>query len=103
MQKEKRTLGCDDVLIDTRHRAVGFKFRTCIGNFFNEEALGWIEAQEKFEQGVMPFPGSYMEQPSKVLDVFRVIKNFKIEKEIEQIKKTKNGRRENNSPVRRPR
>lgn len=51
----------------------GVSFYTCIGNFVSESVLSWLSAYHQWKQGVMPFPGSFFDQPAKAIDVFTAI------------------------------
>ncbi|MFW7381474.1 MAG: hypothetical protein ACOH5I_21880 [Oligoflexus sp.] len=48
--------------------------------------------------GTLPFPGSLMQQPAKVMDVFTVLRNLKSSYDLEQMKKQQ---KEQNKRVRR--
>lgn len=48
-------------------------FRNCIGNHFDHSAVHWIQCHAQYEKGFLPFPGSLLEQPNKVMEVFHVI------------------------------
>lgn len=70
-----------------RDGSLKIKFSTCKGNFFSESALHWIIAHDLFEKGIMPFPGSYVEQPAKVIDVMSIIASSKASRLISQSEK----------------
>ena len=63
------------------------EYHRCIGNFFRDDAIGWIEFHQKWDQGVMPYPGAYADQPAKVIEIMRVIGNYKLNWQTEQAKK----------------
>lgn len=50
---------------------------------FVEPSLGYyLEAFYAYDnQGVLPFPGSFTEQPSKILDIFEILKQMQSEEE----------------------
>jgi len=58
------------------------EFKTCIGNFYRPWVIGWLEMHSHFENGVLPYPGSMMDQPNKAVEVFRTISRYKIDKAI---------------------
>lgn len=75
-------------------------FYTCIGNFFRESVLHWLDMFRAFDKGVMPYQGNLMDQPNKVIEIFRVIESYKQDKMVTDQKReqgrqrvTKGGRR----------
>jgi hypothetical protein len=98
-QKMRESKGCFGVLQrDMHHIDKEILFSTCIGNYFDFSMTYFFELFNHYEKGVMPFPGTVMEQPNKIIEIFRVIqsyKNAKIEREhkksLEEAKK-KRGR-----------
>jgi hypothetical protein len=69
------------------------QFKTCIGNFFDYSVLSLLDVHDKLEKGILPYPGSYMDQPSKMMEVMRIISNHKndqiVKAQSEQVKKAK--------------
>ncbi len=53
------------------------RFRKCPGNYYSQVALNWLEMQQAFELGVMPYPGSLADQPNKIIEAFRVISDYR--------------------------
>lgn len=78
--------GCFEVSGNTLHKFDDLEYSTCVGNFVSESALFWIEAEGRFTQGILPFPGSLTEQPAKVMEVFNCIAAHKQVKLNVQIK-----------------
>jgi hypothetical protein len=69
-------------------------FSQCVGNFFNFAAIGFLEMHHQYERGIMPYPGSLSDQPSKIIEIFRIIdahKRDKIKQEQaqEQLRRTR--------------
>lgn len=98
LAKSRKLKACEEILDQPRH-FLGDKeeiqFSTCIGNFFSYSVVTYLDWQNKFEQGVMPFPGSFSEQPNKVIELFRVIDQYKQDKMKQEIQKQKNRDRAN--------
>lgn len=90
--KLRNTKACEttgDYIHLIRDESVTIRFGTCIGNFFSPSVMHWIEAFDSFEKGTMPFTGNLMEQPSKLLDVMRIIRGHKLrQQEIDHKKQT---------------
>ena len=91
--------GCFGVSANTLHKFDDLEYNTCVGNVVSESALFWVEAEGRFTQGILPFPGSLTEQPAKVMEVFSCIaahKQVKLDqkqKEQDLKDRVKRGRR----------
>ena len=72
-------------------------FKTCPGNYYAPYLSTWLEAHQAYQKGILPFPGTLVEQPNKVMEVFRMIDshiNEKTERELKKMQeKTKGARR----------
>lgn len=81
LEKVKRIKGCTKPhsapVHQIRQGKISLAFRDCIGNYFSYSAMSWINFYNAFEKGAMPFPGGYMDQPSKLIDVMNLISNHK--------------------------
>ena len=55
-------------------------FRSCVGNFFSDVVVRWLEMYHAYEKGVLPYPGCYSEQPNKIIEVFQVFEKHKHDK-----------------------
>lgn len=55
-------------------------YRTCVGNFFKSECVSYLEMFQAYERGVLPFEGVLLDQPNKIMEIFRVIENYKHDK-----------------------
>lgn len=62
-------------------------FRRCPGNFYSHSVAHWYRAYTLYEKGVMPFPGSYIEQPNKVVELFSIFEAWKVDREVREHKK----------------
>lgn len=65
----------------------GVSLSTCVGNFFDQPSLSVLKMHKSFEAGVMPFPGSLTEQPSKVMEAFQVIDGYRAERDEREARK----------------
>jgi len=67
------------------------KYFRCIGNFVSDSVLNWLGAYNQFGKGTMPFPGSYTEQPAKVIELFGLFDSYfqKSAKEAERKEQSK--------------
>lgn len=93
LAKTKRIKGCEVphavAIHKIRQGAVSINYKSCIGNFFSYSSMNWINFYNSFEQGVLPFEGGYMDQPSKFIDVMNIIANHKQEQIIDNAQKQK--------------
>lgn len=93
LAKVKRVKGCEIPHKVAVHRitqcGVRLNYASCIGNFFSFSAMNWISFYNSFENGVMPFSGGYMDQPSKFIDVMNVVGSYKQEEMLKSAKQQK--------------
>ena len=94
--------GCFEISGNTLHKLDNLEYTTCVGNHVSESVIFWIEAEGRYNQGVLPFPGSMVDQPAKVMDVFSCIATYKQSKlnkqrKAQQLKDRAIGRRKNKS------
>ena len=86
LAKTKRIKGCETPHKVAVHRIrqgdTKLNYSSCIGNFFSFSAMSWINFYNSFEQGVLPFQGGYMDQPSKFIDVMNIVSNYKQEEMV---------------------
>lgn len=71
-------------------------YHQCPARFFNPAISELISFSEKFSSGIMPYSGSYFEQPSKFVEIMDLIYNL-INEYKQERKKTleKHGKRSN--------
>lgn len=63
------------------------KFTRCPGNYHSPSVSHWYRAYLLYEKGVMPFSGSFVEQPAKIIEMFSVMENWKLDRELREQKK----------------
>lgn len=81
--KHRSDKGCFKPSAIVLHKIKDIHFKSCVGNFFDYSALSLLDAHDKLEKGILPFPGSYMDQPAKVMEVFKLISNHKADQILE--------------------
>jgi len=64
-----------------------FEFYTCPCNFQNPLINYLLICSDKWEQGVLPYPGSLSEQPAKLIEALILLENLKIEYKVEEQEK----------------
>jgi hypothetical protein len=62
-------------------------FDNCPGNHFNNYWSYWINYTDQYDKGMLPFPGTILEQPSKFVDLMNIVHNLK--SEDQQIKEAR--------------
>lgn len=97
----KRLYRCETVSPEPLHTVnqedVVLKYDRCIGNYFNHQIIQWVEVANQMDKGTMPYPGGYMDQPNKAIEIVRMIKGEQFRqakaREQEQARRmTKRGR-----------
>lgn len=85
-----------------KYQLEDIRYYKCIGNFYSDSAVYLMELFYNYERGVLPFHGSLMDQPAKIIDIFQLIdamiksKKAEIQKDMEKEASRKarsNGRR----------
>jgi hypothetical protein len=64
--------------------ASGILYHSCYARYYSQYWANIINLHTKFESGIMPFPGSLLEQPAKIVSVFDLIHNLKEESRIKK-------------------
>lgn len=63
-------------------------FYTCPSNFYSWDFGYWMELESQYkEHGNLPFEGLIKDQPAKVMQLFKLIRRFISDKEVENMKK----------------
>lgn len=76
-------MACEEIRAEPIHHITSasgqreISFATCIGNLYRPGIVRWAEAYALYERGILPFPGPLMDQPNKVIEIFRVIENHR--------------------------
>lgn len=80
LQKIRDQKGCFEVKKSSVHNINReIFFSSCIGNYFKQSVVNYLSIHDHFDKGVMPFSGSILDQPAKIIDVMSIIKSHKIE------------------------
>lgn len=105
LQIEMDALGCEIVDQKVRHKLllddglIGH-FKTCPGNVAQPWVTEYIAMYQAYEKGYLPYSGSYLEQPNKIIEILSVIgHHFSTIRERDhhkRLKKAELGRRSKN-------
>ena len=74
----RKAYGCKEYREDANkfpihHYSQKIIFHTCPGNFYDSSVEGLLFVNEKFNQGIMPFGGTLMQQPAKFIQAMQLI------------------------------
>lgn len=83
----QKTNGCG--LYRSRHRYEidGIRYHECLCGYRNPSISLYLDLEDKFNKGILPFPGSYMDQPAKVVEIMNRIAQLKFDRAERQRKK----------------
>lgn len=73
LKKAREQKGCFESSEKARYISDNIHWFKCIGNFRSDDSLDLVTAYENYKRGVLPYPGSFMDQPAKVIDCFEMI------------------------------
>lgn len=59
-------------------------YKACIGNFYRDGWVYWLQMYRQYQRGLLPFPGTISDQPAKVVEVFGIIELFEEKAEAEK-------------------
>lgn len=87
VQNKRQSKACSELREQPLWDFDGVSFRTCIGNFVSESVFTWLSAFQKYREGVLPFGGSFFDQPAKAIELFTAFEgHFQRKIEAEQKK-----------------
>lgn len=66
----------------------GFRFKSCIGNFYSAAAFFWYRNFRDYQRGILPYPGSLLEQPAKAIEIFQIFESLEA-KRFEELERNK--------------
>lgn len=64
--------GCQGLGVTT-YKVENLKYSICIGNFYSHSVINYVDLYYNYQRGVLPYEGSLLDQPSKIIDVFNLI------------------------------
>lgn len=104
LEKVRIQQGCIDPKSYVVHKIDDeiFYYR-CPGNFFSRSVTSIMELWNSFQNGVLPFEGSLVDQPAKIMEIFGVLDRIKHDRmkkaqdEHDRKMKALNGRKQSHS------
>lgn len=70
-------------------------FKRCVGNFYWKPLEDYLRVYELYNAGVIPYPGSLMDQPAKFVELMDLLHNLtqRRERELREEAARKHGRK----------
>ena len=97
LKKYRTNMGCFTNDSPLKRVVNDIEYSTCPGNTFNFQVYYVIQLYRKYQDGILPYPGSLTEQPAKVMEAFSVIDDYNNTKLLNE-KKKKDLHRGNHRP-----
>jgi hypothetical protein len=88
LHKKRLSKGCFDT--KTKQYIIGnIVFKTCLGNYQNSIVNHYWMLYTHYQNNLLPYNGSYGDQPAKVIEVFNIIQGLirEYEQQLEKMKK----------------
>lgn len=94
LEKAKKIMksenGCNNIKREHRYEIDGIRYHQCLCGFRNNKVGMYMDILEKIDKGILPYRGSYLEQPSKIVEIINRVKSIKFDIQQEEMKKAKN-------------
>ena len=76
IEQKKKIKGCSKPVKRNVFSYNGVDFKKCPANFTNKSISELFTAYFNFKNGLLPFNGSLMDQPYKIIEIFNVIDSY---------------------------
>jgi len=93
----RESKGCFEELSRPVERLDSITFTKCPGNFFSSQMLHMLGWYRSFKDGILPFPGSLVDQPAKVIEILEIIDHNKADREAKNAKKQRSRQKNQNT------
>jgi len=81
--------GCNEISKNIKYTIDNIGYKSCLCNFKNPNMEYYFTLYNMYDKGILPFPGSVIEQPNKIIEILNFIKVLQSKREEEAIKKMK--------------
>jgi len=81
--RKRTSKGCFDYKTK-KYRLENIVFKSCIGNYTIDLSY-YINLYSLYEKGIMPFNGLLKDQPAKIIEIFSIIEQKKLEYTKEKV------------------
>jgi ribosomal protein L32 len=79
--------GCGTYRLRHRYEIDGIRFHECLCGYRNPSISLYLDLEDKFNKGILPFNGSYLDQPSKIIEIMNRISQLKFDRSERNRKK----------------
>jgi len=85
--------GCNKITEQFKYEIDNIKYHTCFCQFKHPQMHIFLNLFNQYEKSILPFSGGACDQPAVIMEVFSILSDMKLEREIEQAKEQakKNG------------
>lgn len=81
LENLKKVKSCYEPNAKKKYQYENIKYYLCPGNYTSRAVLSCIDLYLNYEKGLLPYKGSLLEQPYKIIQIFQVIEAFRREKD----------------------
>lgn len=93
MQKDN---GCGVYRQGYRYDIDGIRYHECLCGFRSHSMGMYLDLEDQFSRGILPFEGSYMDQPAKIIEIMARVTSLKLDKKERDYKEQeKQSKRDN--------
>lgn len=71
--------GCGIYREEHRYEIDGIRYHKCLCGYRNPSMSFYLDIEDKFSKGILPFKGSYLDQPAKIIDIINRISSLKLD------------------------
>lgn len=79
-----------------RYEIDGIRYHKCLCGYKNSSISFYLDLEEKFNKGILPFKGSYLDQPARVVEIMNRISQLKFDKQQRDRKEWEREQKKNN-------
>lgn len=79
--------GCNTIAAEPRYNIDHIQYHTCFCQFQHPEMHRFLNLYKHFDNNILPFPGSLVDQPNYIMEIFSLIQRLKEERELKLNKK----------------
>lgn len=77
----KKARGCGVITKNLKEKINNIEYYTCLCEIEHEDTYFLLSMSRHFENGIMPFNGSLMDQPAQIIELLEMVYSAKIQEE----------------------